>query len=82
MDAKTLHVVIASPEKTLFDGKAESVSVPGTKGSFTVLPQHAPLISSLRRGCMEYAVEGKRNTLEITGGFIEVRHNEVSICIE
>ncbi len=82
MDLKELHVVIVSPEKTIFDGKVESVTVPGSLGLFTVLPQHAPIISSLRNGNIEYVVQKEKQTYEIKGGFIEVNDNEVSICIE
>ena len=57
MEPKELHVVIVSPEKTIFDGKVESVTVPGSLGLFTVLPQHAPIISSLRNGNIEYVVQ-------------------------
>ncbi len=82
MKTKELHVVIASPEKTLFDGKVESVSVPGTRGRFMVLPQHAPLISSLSKGRIECMVNGELKSYDATGGFIEVNQNEISICIE
>ena len=82
MEPKELHIVIVSPEKTIFDGKVESVTVPGSLGLCTVLPQHAPIISSLRNGNIEYVVQKEKQTYEIKGGFIEVNNNEVSICIE
>lgn len=82
MESKELHIVIVSPEKTIFNGMAESVTVPGALGRFTVLPQHAPIISSLSKGNVEYTTQGKKQSYEITGGFIEVNNNEVSICIE
>lgn len=82
MELKELHIVIASPEKTIFNGMVESVTVPGTLGRFMVLPQHAPIISSLKKGMIEYTIQGKKQSYEIAGGFIEVNKNEVSICIE
>lgn len=82
MEAKSLHIVIVSPEKTLFDGQAESVTVPGGLGRFTVLPCHAPIVSSLKKGTIEYTVNGEKLSCETEGGFIEVNHNEVSVCIE
>ncbi len=42
-----LHLIVVSPESTLFDGKVEIVTLPGELGSFSVLYDHAPLISSL-----------------------------------
>lgn len=76
-----LHVVIVSPEKTLYDGGADSVAVPGERGLFEVLKDHAPIISSLKDG--EVVVDGGRGgTFGISGGFIEVNRNEVSLCVE
>ena len=45
-----LHLIVVSPESTLFDGKVEIVTLPGELGSFSVLYDHAPLISSLIKG--------------------------------
>lgn len=47
---KKLHLNIVSPEKELFNGEVESVTLPGTMGSFSILPQHAPIVSSLGTG--------------------------------
>lgn len=48
MDRKNLHLVIISPERTLFDGPVNWVELPGELGKFQVLVNHAPIISSLR----------------------------------
>lgn len=45
-----LHLIVVSPESTLFDGKVEIVTLPGELGSFSVLYDHASLISSLIKG--------------------------------
>ncbi len=82
MEPKELHIAIVSPEQTLFEGNVESVNVPGTYGPFMVLPQHAPIISSLTKGVIQYVEKGETKSYEISGGFIEVKNNEVSICIE
>ncbi len=77
-----LHLTIVSPEKVVFKGEVESVLVPGTLGDFEILTDHAPIISSLEKGKVEYATnEGKRQ-LEVNGGFVEVKKNEVSLCVE
>ncbi len=81
MDKKSLHLMIISPERTVFDGEVEIVTVPGTAGRFTVLPHHAPIISSLEQGEVVYEVAGERQAYAIRGGFIEVNKNEVSICV-
>lgn len=78
---ENLHVVIVSPERTLYAAEAESVIVPGSKGRFEVLKNHAPIISSLREG--EIVVKGEQQlTLTVKGGFIEVCKNAVSLCVE
>mgnify|MGYP003243816450 FL=1 len=82
METKSLHLVIVSPEKTLFKGVVTDVTLPGSQGIFMVLPKHAPLISSLEKGTLTYTTAEGEQSLEITGGFVEVRKNEVSVCVE
>lgn len=73
-----LSLKIVSPEKIEFAGEVDSVKVPGTKGNFEILTGHAPIISTLQKGVVEY--DGKQ--LEILGGFVSVQQDEVSLCIE
>ena len=73
-----LTLKIVSPEKIEFTGEVESVKVPGTQGSFEILNDHAPIISTLGKGIVEY--DGKE--LPILGGFVEVQKNQVSLCVE
>ena len=73
-----LKLKIVSPERVEFEGEAESVKVPGTQGNFEILTNHAPIISSLQKGIVEY--DGKQ--LPILGGFVAVQKNEVSVCVE
>ena len=77
-----MKLEIVSPEKTLYSGEVELITLPGTNGSFTVLDRHAPIISSLEKGVLIYRVKGKDNEITISGGFIEMKNNDVSICIE
>ena len=73
-----LKVKIVSPERVEFDGEVERVKVPGTSGQFEILKDHAPIISTLQKGTVEYGDQ----QLEILGGFVSVQKNEVSVCIE
>ena len=73
-----LKLKIVSPERIEFTGEVESVKVPGTQGSFEILQDHAPIISTLGKGIVEY--DGQ--TLPILGGFVEVQKNQVSLCVE
>lgn len=77
-----LHLRIVSPEKVVFDGKVDSVLVPGTLGSFEILKDHAPIISSLEKGVVVYQSHQQRQTIVILGGFVEVKQNDVSLCLE
>ena len=77
-----LNLKIVSPEKVEFTGEVKSVTVPGTLGSFEILNNHAPIISSLEKGVVEYTTDDGKQQLNIDGGFVEVKKNEVSICVE
>ena len=78
-----LRLKIVSPERIEFEGEVTSVKVPGMAGSFEILTDHAPIISSLETGVAEYTEAlGQKNTLNILGGFVEVQKNEVSLCVE
>ena len=57
---KELHLSIVSPEKSVFDGDVKIVTLPGTIGSFSILPGHAPIVSSLKAGTLSYTDDGRR----------------------
>ncbi|MBP3750533.1 MAG: ATP synthase F1 subunit epsilon [Prevotella sp.] len=77
-----LKLKIVSPEKILYEGDATSVKVPGVLGGMEILQNHAPLISALTVGKVEYTnAEGTEQIL-VAGGFVEVLRNNVSLCIE
>ena len=79
---KKLQLTIVSPEKKLFQGEVNQVTLPGVMGSFTILPQHAPIVSSLTRGQILYVTaDGTSQNLEVMGGFVEMNDNNVSVCI-
>ena len=73
-----LKLKIVSPEKVEFTGEVESVNVPGTMGNFEILQNHAPIISTLQKGIVDF--DGQQ--LAILGGFVEVQKNQVSLCVE
>ena len=73
---------IVSPEKSIFDGDVKIVTLPGTVGSFSILPGHAPIVSSLQAGTLSYTtMEGEERTIDIQGGFVELSDGTVSACI-
>ncbi|MGP1393128.1 MAG: F0F1 ATP synthase subunit epsilon [Candidatus Cryptobacteroides sp.] len=73
---------IFSPEGMLVDAKVSGVEFPGTQGRFTVLRNHAPIISSLEKGVIFYTTEEGKKSLSVTSGFVKVNANEVSACVE
>lgn len=78
-----LKLKIVSPEKIEYTGEVESITVPGALGNFQILTGHAPLISSLIEGKVEYTTaNGESNSISITGGVASVHKDEVSLCIE
>ena len=78
-----LSLKIVSPERIEFDGEVVSVLVPGSQGQFEILNDHAPIISTLDKGVVEYGLpQGQKVQLEILGGFVEVQQNVVSLCVE
>lgn len=76
----TLEII--SPNEILFKGEAEAVTMPGELGSFTVLKNHASLISVLKSGEVFYRTPaGGEMSVEIKGGLVDVDNNVVSVCV-
>ena len=74
-----MDVQIITPDKSLYDGKADLVTVPGTSGSFGILNNHAPLVSSLKKGDVKVILNEKEEFFQINGGVIEVSKNKVVV---
>lgn len=72
---------IISAEAIVFQGEVQSVTLPGEKGSFTVLNHHASLISTLVPGKIEYVENGTRHETTVDGGIVDVDNNIVSVCV-
>lgn len=77
-----LSVRILTPSQLLFEGQVESVTLPGSMGSFTVLKGHAPIISSLEKGKVTCSDADGIHEYAANGGFVEVKNDIVSICID
>jgi len=77
-----LNLEIVTPEKKVFDETVDSVTVPTATGEVGILPNHAPLISALKSGILAYSHKGATEKLVVSGGFIEVSSNKVSILTD
>lgn len=77
-----MHIVILSPEQEIFSGPVKAVRVPGSAGSFEMLENHAPIVSSLEPGEVRLTLpNGQKKTFRIQGGFVEMLNNEVSLLV-
>ena len=79
-----MQLDILTPDKKIFSGEVKLVQVPGSKGSFEVLNNHAPIISTLAPGRMKIVMaDGVKNLFEIqSDGVIEVKKNKIIILAE
>jgi F-type H+-transporting ATPase subunit epsilon len=77
-----MHLEILTPEKKLFEGEVTSATFPGEDGSFQILNNHAPLVSLLKDGVVEYKSNGPTEKLHITGGVVEVLKNKVILLAD
>ncbi len=81
MTGKKLNIKIISIQKTLFEGVADAIILPGTVGSFEVLPDHAPIISSLESGTIVIRNgKDKPVSIDVSYGLVKVKDNEVTVC--
>lgn len=78
-----LNLEIIAPSKSVFKGEIKSITVPGTKGRFQVLKNHAPIISTLEVGMIKVDLpDGNANYYSTAGGTIEVLDNKVLVLVD
>ena len=82
MDEELIELEIISPEKRLFTGMVEWVMLPGAKAPFTVLYNHAPLVSTLCAGDIKWKIGKEKQKMTVKSGFVEVKENKVTALIE
>jgi F-type H+-transporting ATPase subunit epsilon len=79
----TFHFELVSPEKLLFSGEVEAVVVPGIEGQFTVLKDHAPVMTVLKAGIVEIdETAAKKTRLFVRGGFADVAGSVLTLLAE
>ena len=76
-----MDVQIITPDKSLYQGQADLITVPGTSGSIGILNHHAPLVSSLKKGKIKIVLNEKEEFFKIEGGVIEVSQNKVIVLV-
>jgi F-type H+-transporting ATPase subunit epsilon len=80
--AKVLNLEIVTPERVLLKEEAESVIVPATEGSLGLLYNHAPIITGIQPGILKYRRDNNLRILAVSGGFMEVSNNKVTILAD
>jgi len=80
---KELNLEVTTPSKTAFSGQIKSVTVPGSKGNFQILFNHAPIMSALDIGVIKITgLDDKKTMFAISGGTVEVSNNKIIILAE
>jgi F-type H+-transporting ATPase subunit epsilon len=80
--ADKIQLEVVTPERRVLAEPVDMVTVPGLGGELGILPGHTPLISGLQTGVLTYVQEGKSSSLHVSGGFVEVRDDHVSVLAE
>ncbi len=80
--AQQLLLEVVTPERRALSESVDGVTVPGLGGELGILPGHTALISQLQTGVLSYVKDGRTSQLHVSGGFIEVRDDHVSVLAE
>jgi len=74
---------IIAPDQNLYSGEVDLVQVPGSKGSFEILRNHAPIISTLDQGKIKIVdIKGRTTYFDVDGGVIEAKNNKIIVLAE
>lgn len=77
-----MYLEIVTPSEKVFEGEVTIVTFPGSDGSFQVMNDHAPMVSTLSEGEVVYKNKEGSNTTHITGGVVEVLNNKVIVLAD
>jgi F-type H+-transporting ATPase subunit epsilon len=80
--ADSLDLVVVTPERQLVHQQVGEVQIPGKDGYMGILPGHAPLLSELGSGALTYVLTGRRHSLAVHGGFLEVLEDHVRVLAD
>ncbi|MFA6533625.1 MAG: ATP synthase F1 subunit epsilon [Patescibacteria group bacterium] len=77
-----IKFIITTPERTVYDAEVDQISIPTKMGEITVLPHHLPLVSALLPGELKIVSDGKETSIAVSGGFVEVGPEKVTILAD
>jgi F-type H+-transporting ATPase subunit epsilon len=77
-----MELEILTPDKKLYSGKIKLVKLPGTDGSFEILKNHAPIISTLEKGQIKIIdINNELEFFDISDGVVEVFNNKIVVLV-
>ncbi|WP_167604689.1 ATP synthase F1 subunit epsilon [Maribellus sediminis] len=78
-----MYLEIITPDKKVFEGEVKLIQLPGSKGAFEMLKNHAPIISTLGKGVIKIEdMDSKEQLFEIDGGVVENKANKIIVLVE
>ncbi|MDX5348982.1 MAG: ATP synthase F1 subunit epsilon [Hymenobacteraceae bacterium] len=77
-----MFLEIITPDKKVFEGEVTSAQFPGSNGSFEVLDNHAPVISTLDRGQIRIITNSGNQFFQVESGVVEVLNNNIIVLVE
>jgi len=78
-----MFLEIITPDKKIFEGEAKRIRLPGSKGLFEILNNHAPIISTLAKGTIRVIdTDNKKHKFEVEGGVVENKRNKIIVLLE
>lgn len=80
--AEQIQLEVVTPERRVLSETVDAVYVPGLDGELGILPGHTPLISQLQTGVLSYTKQGATEKLHVSGGFVEVNQDKVTLLAE
>ncbi len=73
---------VITPKGVIYNKKIDRITFPGALGEFTVLHNHAPILTTLQKGIIHVVINGEKETLEVEKGIIEVKQNKIRAILE
>lgn len=77
-----MKLEIITPERNVFSGEVDAVTLPGLNGQFQVLKDHAAMVSTLKNGDLVYEAAGKKESYVLDGGVVQILNNKVLVLAE
>ncbi len=80
--ADQLNLTVVTPERALIQEEVDQVQIPGLEGYVGLLPGHAPLFSELATGELSYTREGRKHSIALAKGFVEISNDKVRVLAD